>query len=252
MTAKTLLMLAAAALLLAAGCATAPKAAGPEAAEAGTSDQTGQEREELTLTTADGFSLAATYYPSLADGTKGMALLHMLGKDRSTWTVFALRAQTLGYHVIAIDLRGHGENDGSWNDFSDDDFNAAVNDVEAAVAALKERGASEIALAGASIGANLALRYAAENDVMAVVLLSPGLEYHGVRTDDAIAAATEPLFIAVAEGDSYAAESSHALQEKGSGVTLAAKAGKKHGTDMFSSDPALETEIFDWLEEQFP
>lgn len=250
MTAKILFILAVTALLLVAGCATAPKAARPEAAEAGAPDQ--PEREELTLTTSDGFSLAATYYPSLADGTKGIVLLHMLGKDRSTWDIFARRAQALGYHVIAIDLRGHGESDGSWNDFSDDDFNAAVNDVEAAVAALEERGVSEIALAGASIGANLVLRYAAENDVTAVVLLSPGLEYHGVRTDDAIAATTEPLFIAVAEGDSYAAESSHALEEMGSDVTLAAKAGKKHGTDMFSSDPALETEIFDWLEEQFP
>lgn len=245
MTPRTLLILAAAALLLAAGCATAPKSAGPEAAEAGTP---GEAREELTLTTADGLSLAATYYRPQTRGSKGIALLHMLGKDRSTWTAFARQAQARGHHVIAIDLRGHGGSDS----FLDGDFNAAVNDVEAAVAALRERGAADIALAGASIGANLALRYAAENDVTAVVLLSPGLDYRGVTTDDAIAATSEPVFIAVAEGDSYAAESSHALEEKGSDVTLAAKAGKKHGTDLLSSDPALETEIFDWLEEQFP
>jgi pimeloyl-ACP methyl ester carboxylesterase len=63
--------------------------------------------------------------------TPTVILLHMLGKDRSTWSNFASTlSQKEGYAVLSIDLRGHGEsvkqNNGnalSFQSFTPDDYN---------------------------------------------------------------------------------------------------------------------------------
>lgn len=93
-----------------------------------------------------------------------------------------------GFSVIAIDLRGHGASEGNWRSFSPREFNAVVLDVKAAKDYLISRGVKpgRMGIVGASIGANIALRYAAEDgEIKTVVLLSPGLNYRGVAIEEA-------------------------------------------------------------------
>lgn len=106
-------------------------------------------------------------------------------------------------------------------------------------------------LIGASIGANLALGQAArEPRIKGVVLLSPGLEYRGIKTADPMQAyGQRPVLIVAAEGDSYAADSSRKLNDLAQGAHhLEMFRGNAHGTDLLSAQPELRWLILEWLE----
>ena len=214
--------------------------------------------ENFTLAAVDGIQLAATFYPVPADKPPGLILVHMLGADRRVWESFARRAQGLGYACLAFDLRGHGEST-LWNgqrlsyrNFSTQDWLAAAQDIDAAKQALIAHGANprNIALAGASIGANLALTYAQDHkDIPALILVSPGLDYKGVKTESAITAYGErPVLLLTAEGDSYSAASCAALKRAASGLCeLREYPGAAHGTALFDASASALEQTFLWL-----
>src|SRR6266849_2861657 len=65
----------------------------------------------------------------------------------------------------------------------------------------------------AAIGANGALLFAAEEPrVRCAVLLSPGLDYHGVTTEAAIAQMKRPVLLVASEEDEYSAQSARRLE----------------------------------------
>jgi len=208
--------------------------------------------------TSDGIIIAADYYAR--DSKKGVVLLHMLGRSKSDWRDFAASLNSRGFTVLAIDLRGHGEStrafDGralAWSDFNENDFNNMVLDVAAAKKFLAQQGIDSIAFVGASIGANVALNAAAQDSsVRAVALLSPGLNYRGVETRDAMlvyAKSKRPAFIAASEDDAASASASRelcALAERGCEIVVFRNAG--HGTGMFVVEPSLRVLLLDWLD----
>jgi len=201
----------------------------------------------ITLATQDGVSLVGTYYPPAEKESPALLLLHMLGSDRGAWREFAMLAQERGFAALAIDLRGHGDSGGERN------FGAMDADVDAALSWLSEQegvNPARIAIAGASIGANLAIRGAANHpNVAAVVALSPGLDYRGLTTAEAVKALGDrPLLLIAAEGDSYAADSSRELHNLSSKqATLKLYPGNAHGTNMLAADADLTGFLLDWL-----
>ena len=230
--------------------------------------------QTVNFPTDDGVSIVATYYtPSKAISnntttTPTVILLHMLGKDRSTWNTFASTlSQKEGYAVLSIDLRGHGEsvkqNNGnalSFQSFTPDDYNKMVLDVKAAKQFLitnKNANPNNISIVGASIGANVAINYAAlDPTTKSVVLLSPGLNYRGVSTEEAITKYknNNSVYIAATEGDSEAAEGSKILCEKincdGNLKIYSGGGSNSHGTNMFSDqllNPPLQDLVISWL-----
>ena len=249
-------------LLLLAGC-KAPEE--PQGFIDQPSIGSGNVQSELTLTTSDDVKIKGTLYT--ASGEKAVILLHMLGKDRKTWDGFARELQKASYTVLAIDLRGHGESleqgNGriNYNSFTDKDFNEMIKDVEAANQYLKEAGKYNlIALVGASIGANLALKFAANDpDLLTerervfeyqrkIILLSPGLEYRGVNIEQDNLIYEGPLLIVASEDDSYSAQSSKQLAEKSRGkVKLQMYTNAGHGTNMFAAQPELVGFLIDWM-----
>lgn len=201
--------------------------------------------ENVNLKTNDNINIASTYYES--ESGKGIILLHMLNKDKDTWSALAKKLQDK-YKVLAIDLRGHGKSDLNWKSFSDKDFNNMLLDIDAAYKFLKSKGANKIAIIGASIGANIALNYGVENDASMIILLSPGLDYRGVKTEEAVTKFNNPILIVASKGDSYSYDSANKLHSLASGKKeLKIYDGDKHGTDMLDED--LENLIFDWLDE---
>lgn len=205
--------------------------------------------EDITLTATDGTNIKGTYYRG---SEKGIILIHMLGRDRRDWDTFARTLQGKGYSVVSIDLRGHGESDLDVRDFSPNDFNNMVLDAEAAVDHLEKNGVSDISLIGASIGANIALNYAAgDEEVGCAVLLSPGLDYRGVHTEgDAASYGLRPLLIVASAEDGYSAASSTALYEEALGFKrIEMYQGAGHGTQMFSN-PDLEPFLMGWLKDE--
>lgn len=209
---------------------------------------------EVTLTTSDDIKITGTHYSAQGENKPGVILLHMLSRSRKDMSDLAEILQESGYPVIAIDLRGHGESDLNWMEFSDSDFNSMVLDVEAAKDFLVEKGIGEtnVIIIGGSVGANVALNYAAEDeDIRGIVLLSPGLEYRGVKTEDAMVAyGQRPVLIVASEGDTYSAESSQKLYSlAGERSEIKIYPSSAHGTGIILSQNAAPF-ILDWIQEK--
>ncbi|MBN1179217.1 MAG: alpha/beta fold hydrolase [Anaerolineae bacterium] len=208
----------------------------------------------LGIDASDGVTLVGAFYPPAQGVGPGVLLLHALGGHKEDWATLATQLQEAGYGVLALDARGHGESGGTFDPQADGDL--LVDDVLRAWAVLAyqpEVDPERTAMVGASIGANLGLRAAAlEPTVRAVALLSPGLDYSGVRTDDAIVDyGARPILIVASEEDTYAAESALALAEAAQGqpvVTLYPSGG--HGTELLGARQDLPALILGWLSSQ--
>ena len=86
--------------------------------------------------------------------------------------------------------------------------------------------------------------------MVGAVLLSPGLDYHGVTTEDAVQnlAVHQHVLIAVSEEDEYAFLSSKKLHQlNGSIVELVEREGLGHGTHMLEKSMELFQEVTDWM-----
>src|SRR3989338_398481 len=65
----------------------------------------------------------------------------------------------------------------------------------------------KLAVVGSSIGANLAIGYAADHfEVRAAALFSPGINYYGLRSDDYFYQYHRPLAVITAKDDPYYAD----------------------------------------------
>lgn len=209
----------------------------------------------VQVSTKDNVDIAGDFY-EYEGAKKGVLLLHMMPATRSSWKAFADTLQTAGFAVLAIDLRGHGESQGGpdgYKDFSDAEHAASRADVERAADFLREQGVSELHIAGASIGANLALQYASEHqETRSVILLSPGLVYRGVATAPALAALApdQGVMLAASEDDAYSFESVGTLAQTLSfdeAHQLRTFANAGHGTTMFEHEQEFMDELVMWL-----
>ena len=209
--------------------------------------------EPVILQTSDGVRLAGAYHA--ADQLRGQALLlHMMPATKESWSAFASRLSARGIASLAIDLRGHGASDGGpegYKDFDDAAHQAKRLDVEAGLAWLRAKAGAPIVVAGASIGANLAFRALAEHeDVRAAMALSPGLDYRGVTTEDALAGLRvgQKLFLAASAEDARSMECLAALDAAAPGrADIRRLDGAGHGTAMLERDQAFFDAAVEWL-----
>lgn len=210
--------------------------------------------EPILLKTSDGVPLAGAFYA--ADQLRGQALLiHMMPASKESWSAFASALSALGVACLAIDLRGHGASSGGpdgYRAFSDAEHQAKRLDVEAGLVWLREKSSAPLRVAGASIGANLAIRAVAEHaDIVACLALSPGLDYRGVTTDGAVSGFREGqrLLLAASSEDAVSAACVATLAGAASAARVEVRAleGAGHGTAMLESDPAFFRHAVDWL-----
>ncbi|MBU0461004.1 MAG: alpha/beta fold hydrolase [Nanoarchaeota archaeon] len=208
---------------------------------------------DFTIETGDYKTIKGTFYNVGADKTA--ILIHMMVKDRHTWDNFVPIMINAGYNVVAYDSRGHGESSGDWQKFIKQDFTDMYLDVKAVKQYLGEQGVSgKLVIIGASIGANVALKYATtDEDVKAIVMLSPGTDYRGVTTKDIVPDYRGSIMFVVSSGDSYSVKSATELYAL-AGMPEAKKtyvqySGNAHGTDMFIENP-LADDIVEWLKKQ--
>lgn len=213
--------------------------------------------EKVSFITEDGVTVVGDYYEG--GGDRAVLLLHMMPATRGSWTAFANTLVAEGFSALAIDLRGHGESveglNGSaldYKNFSDNEHQASINDVAAAIHWLRAaKGMHEISIAGASIGANLAFLYAAGNHtIRSVILLSPGLNYKGTDTS-AVAdklGERQQFFFLASEEDAYSAASTKELFDKTEcekKLEIFQDAG--HGTTILERKPEYIKILADWL-----
>jgi len=121
----------------------------PSHADVGTSPEGFQ---EVVITTSDAVGLAAWY----SESTNGAAVivLHGAGGSRESMRRQAAMLAKHGYGVLAVDLRGHGESQGTVNRLGWE----GTPDVAAAVAFLEQQdGVDVIGALGSSMGGEVLL-----------------------------------------------------------------------------------------------
>jgi dipeptidyl aminopeptidase/acylaminoacyl peptidase len=205
----------------------------------------------VTIQGAEGLNMAGMLYLPSGAGqpVPAILLLHMLGSNKEAWGNLPEKLADAGYAVLAIDMRGHGETGGTidWNKAAED-HQMVWNYLTQVPGVDKDR----TAVFGASIGANMALIAGAnEPAIRSVVLLSPGLDYSGVTTQDPLASyGGRPLLIAASKEDTVAATSSETLKAQAQGeVELELYDGASHGTNMLTAQADLTQTILDWLDQ---
>lgn len=219
--------------------------------------------EPVTITTSDGVILVGLYQAPARAGEPVAILLHGLGSTQGEWTAFAEQLAAHGCGYLSYDARGHGgstrKTDGGTTSYRSfgrpgpgSEWEKMISDLNAAARFLERRKnvpSSGFVLIGASLGANIALNWAAgHQNIRAVLLLSPGLNYAGITTEKP-ASRCEGMRIAfaAAPADAYAWFSSRSLygriRQNPRAVFFEGTAG--HGVQMF--DGTFEKGIIAWL-----
>lgn len=207
--------------------------------------------QAFCLTPGGGWILQGLEWPGNSAEAPRVWLVHGLNEDHQSYDLFAKDLTGQGWAVVALDSRGHGQSihrtDGTERrvtGFSPSDYLSMEDDLEA----LRRRsGHDPTFLVGASIGANQAIRFAGRHgETLGVVLLSPGLDYHGITTQTANREFAGAALYAATNGDPYPSMSARTLYREHEGTrTLFDWLGDEHGTALL--DKAHRPLIVDWM-----
>ena len=212
--------------------------------------------EKIILNTDDGVEIVGDYYPVVGSKFAGI-LLHMMPATRKSYTEVSRVLNEAGWSVLSIDLRGHGESINSsrgklnYEKFTDKEHQGSIFDISSASNFLKSKGFAVDSqfLIGASIGANLSLKFLSENkDIKTAILISPGLNYKGILTEPLMSNEISNKVLLVSstgDVDSYGAVK--LLKEKYQNSELMIFAGEGHGTDIFKNYKDSTDKVVNWL-----
>lgn len=220
--------------------------------------------QRIEMTTTDGVKVIGSWVS--APTTVGAAVLvHAYPATKESWSLVQSILAKRGIASLAIDLRGHGESihseDGQLLDyrgFSEEETLSSMKDLRASYEWIRKRGIDQEAIVfiGASIGANFCLRALTEYPMSpAAVLLSPGMNYHGVSIAEVIENVTPDQAVwmaASSEDDATSFEATSFICDR---LTIEKKVFKRlrhagHGLMMLEGDAALSGEIADWVRDR--
>lgn len=200
----------------------------------------------ITLRTSDGRTIPASFTEARNRSAPAVVLVPMLGRSKDDWSALADRLAEAGIHALAIDLPAASvPGDGGLARWADD-VTAAIT----YAVSRPEGPAPVVGIIGASLGANLAVVAAAgDGHVQSLALLSPTLDYRGVRIESAYRQyGARPALLVASLSDPYAARSVRTLvgQEPTTHEVHWSDA-VAHGTMLLGADGALTARIVDWF-----
>lgn len=203
----------------------------------------------ITFRTADGVMLSGLLIEADGRAAPAVVLVPMLGRPRDDWQVVAQRLAEAHISALAIDLPA------ATLPADPADLGAWQQAVTGAAAYLAGRPADvrpgAIGVAGASLGATLAvLAAAADPAIRSVALVSPSLDYRGVRIDAPWALyGPRPALLVSSVHDPYAARSVRALAQDTAGVREVRWSNvSAHGTVLVSRDADLARALVEWFQ----
>lgn len=222
-----------------------------------TTDADGRRFEDLEFL-SDGVTIRGQLVlPQRLDPAPTVVLVHMLGRDRSTWKQFQLLLADEGIGSLAIDLRGHGSSEGGpagYEKFSPKEWQGVVSDVRNAVHVLEEYpdriNVERLGIIGASIGANAAIELGTELEKLPIIALSAGKDYKGILTTEPLAKLRQRVLLAAETGDTPAADLLNWAQDAIPEATFFEEEGADHGTNMLPNG-SLEAQILSFLRERW-
>ena len=157
-------------------------------------------------------------------------LVHGQNWDASGWRDVAPRFVASGIPALALNLRGYDGSTGRTNDFAPPAPWSPVIDLRAAKALLRERGAREIVLVGASMGGHAILASSFESDVECIVSISAPVV---AVPDELSRRVTGRKLFMCADGDSAAPHVLHSFDVVSRPKTLLIFGGSEHSRAMF-------------------
>lgn len=205
----------------------------------------------VSFLSLDGTTISAQFYEATVRPSPGVVLVHMLSRSKADWDPIAQQLADAGIAALAIDLRGHGGSTGSPGALPE-----MTQDVRAAVQWLSGRPSlrpDAIGVAGASLGANLALQAAAEPLVRVVAAVSPSLDYRGVRVGPDLMKklGNKPVWLGASTDDPFAVRTIRELTADGAGAREQHfSPAAAHGTALLAADPELGRTLVDWLRQR--
>ncbi len=203
----------------------------------------------VTFRADDGRLLSGLLMEADRRPAPAVVLVPMLGRPKDDWQAVAQRFADANITALAIDLPGNAAPEdpkelARWSE-----------DIRAAVAYLVSRPADiradAIGVAGASLGGSLAA-IAASGDaaVRAMAIISPSLDYRGVRIEAPLRAyGARPALLVASARDSYAARSTRELAQHAQGPRdIRWSDVAAHGTLLLSRDPDLVRSLVEWFQ----
>jgi dienelactone hydrolase len=197
----------------------------------------------------DGRALDGLWFEANQKPAPAVVLVPMLGRPKDDWQAVGDRLAAAGISALAIDLPGTslpGETAAlvGWN-----------ADIRAAVAYLVSRPAEvsggAVGILGASLGASLAVvAAAAEPDVRSLALVSPSVDYRGVRIEGPLRQyGARPALLVASVHDPYAARSARELSEDPPGIRqLRWSDTAAHGSVLLARDPDVVRSLVEWFQ----
>lgn len=202
----------------------------------------------VTFRAEDGRALNALAYEPSSRPSPAVVLVPMLGRPKEDWDAVGQRLADANILAVAIDLPGLSDPGDSRT------LGAWSGDVRAAVAYLASRPdvrLAAIGVAGASLGASLAvIAAAATPSVRALALVSPSLEYRGLRVDASLKQyGARPALLIASAGDPYATRSARELARDAPGVRdLRLSTVTAHGTVLLARDGEMARALVEWFQ----
>ena len=178
------------------------------------------------FSTSDHVTLAGQLF---GQGKTAVICSHMLDTSQEIWSSSGIpqRLAQRGYLVLTYDFRGNGESQGQ----IDPSMNAL--DLSAAVNFVRQQGATQLVLVGASMGGTASLKVAASMPVAAVVTLSAPENYGvAVTLQDLQGMSGAKLFIN-SQDDTYTADTTFMYEQVRSPKEMHLYDGAAHGTYIF-------------------
>jgi dienelactone hydrolase len=202
----------------------------------------------VTFRADDGRMLTGLLTEAADRPSAAVVLVPMLGRPKEDWTGVAERLAESRIASLAIDLPASSLPEdpaalGSWH-----------RDVRAALDYLVSRGdirVDALGVAGASLGANLAVvAAAADPRVRSLALVSPSLDYRGVRIEAPLRQyGARPALLIASLADPYAARSVRELARDAPGVREPRWAeARAHGTALLAAEPDLVRALAEWFQ----
>jgi len=203
----------------------------------------------VTFRAADGRTLTGLLLEADARPAPAVVLVPMLGRPRDDWQLVAQRLADASISALAIDLPGVSV------PADPAAFAAWSEDIRAAVAFLASRpadvGGGSIGIAGASLGANhAAVAAAADPSGRTIALVSPSLDYRGLRIEEPMRAyGARPALLMASLQDPYAARSIRELSQQAPGPReLRWSSVPAHGSLLLQRDTDLIRQLVEWFQ----
>jgi esterase/lipase len=190
-----------------------------------------------------------------AKTNKAIILLHSLNSSKEVFSELAKELNSKGFTTIAIDSRGHGESITKnnepylWMNFTEKDYQLMQNDIKTIYDYLLTQNLTEIYLIASSINANNAINFASKNELKAIALFSPSIEFKGIKTINSIEKISIPVFLACSKQDTLFEDCNTLNELISSKKQTEFIHGQKHGLFILE-DEFIKRNLIDWIQKQ--